>query len=452
MYLSESRRNDADKASGDGADGPPPPGGGGEAAGPRGPGGAGRIVVGNVLALGMVSFLTDISSEMITAVLPLYLVFHLGVSTIQFGLLDGLYTGATAVLRLVGGHVADRFQRRKAVAGAGYGLSAVTKLGFLAAGTNVPLIGLVIGVDRTGKGLRTAPRDAIISLSAPNDGQGRAFGFHRALDTAGALLGPLATFGVLWLTLDAYDSVFSVSFCVALAGVLVLALFVREPEMPSMPDKGGKERLTFGAAAGMLRVAPFRRVVIAVLPLSLMTISDAFLALLAQQRLDIAANWLPLVPVGISAAYLVAAMPFGRLADRYGPSRVMLGGYLAVLACYLLVIFGGGVAALVAALGLRGLGYAATDGVVSALAGPLVPKERRTMGLAIVQTGQALAAMAGAWCFGALWTLLGPRPALAAMATGLGLALVLAAVLLRGGSSPFSGRFARGAARGKETA
>ncbi|MEV7966791.1 MFS transporter [Sphaerisporangium sp. NPDC088356] len=454
MYLSETRGADSQNKSAPGASGEAggsPPGDGPEHGGPygRSPGGAGRLLTGNVLALGMVSFLTDISSEMVTAVLPLYLVFHLGVSTMQFGVLDGLYTGATAALRLVGGHVADRFQRRKTVAGFGYGLSAATKLGFLAAGTSVPLIGLVIGVDRTGKGLRTAPRDAIISLSAPGDGQGRAFGFHRALDTAGALLGPLAAFGVLWLTLDAYDAVFSVSFCVAVLGVLVLTLFVREPGMAPaagrVPGEAAAGRgLSLRAAAGLLRRAPFRRVVVAVLPLSLVTISDAFLYLLLQQRLDIPAGWLPLLPVGVSVTYLLAAMPFGRLADRYGRSAVVLGGYLAILGCYFLILWGDGVVLLAVALGLRGLGYAATDGVISALAGPLVPKTQRATGLAIVQTGQAVAAMAGAWCFGALWTVVGPRQAVAVMAVGLGLALVLAAVLLRRESALFM--------RGKEKA
>ncbi|WP_182883105.1 MFS transporter [Microbispora sp. H10949] len=385
-----------------------------------------RVVTGNVLAIGMVSLLTDVSSEMVTAILPLYLVFGLGMSTVQFGVLDGVYTGATAVLRLAGGHVADRFRRRKAVAGAGYALSAVTKLGFLLAGRSAPLLGLVIGVDRAGKGLRTAPRDAIISLSAPYEAQGRAFGVHRALDTAGALAGPLVAFGVLELALGSYDAVFVTSFCVAVLGVLVLVLFVREPDGVAR----GRARVSLAQATALLGPGPFRRVLLAVVPLSLTTISDAFLYLLVLERLDVAARWLPLLPVVVSAPYLLAAVPAGRLADRLGRPKVVLGGYGALLACYLLVLAADHPVVSVAVLLLRGLGYAATDGVVSALVGPLLPERRRATGLAVVQTGQALAAMAASWIFGVLWSWLGPRAAVGVMAAGLAITLVAAFLVL----------------------
>ncbi|TBO55384.1 MFS transporter, partial [Streptomyces kasugaensis] len=179
-------------------------------------------VGGPVLALGAVSLVTDISSEMVTAVLPLYFVLQLGLSPLQFGFLDGLYNGVTALVRLLGGHAADRGGRHKLVAGAGYALSAFSRLGLLLAGGGTVGIGASIAADRLGKGVRTAPRDALISLSAPPDALGRAFGVHRAMDTTGALLGPLAAFALLWATADAYDAVFVVSFCVGLLGVLML--------------------------------------------------------------------------------------------------------------------------------------------------------------------------------------------------------------------------------------
>ncbi|NUU25802.1 MAG: MFS transporter, partial [Streptomycetaceae bacterium] len=164
-----------------------------------------RLVAPNVLALGVVSLVTDISSEMVTAILPVYLVLGLGLSPLAFGMLDGLYNGATAFLRIAGGHIADRTRRHKPVAGFGYGLSAACKLALPAAGT-VPVIGAVIAADRMGKGVRTAPRDALISLSSPPGAQGRAFGVHRAFDTAGALLGPPTALAVLWFTAQAYDA------------------------------------------------------------------------------------------------------------------------------------------------------------------------------------------------------------------------------------------------------
>ena len=204
-----------------------------------------RVAVGNVVALGTVSLFTDISSEMVTAVLPAYLVLGLHLSIVQYGVLDGLYTGATAFTRLAGGYLADRCPRRKLVAGLGYGLSAVSKIGLLLVGAAPAAIGAVIALDRTGKGIRTAPRDALIALSAPERDLGQAFGVHRAMDAVGAFLGPLAAIGVLAIAgSDSYDAVFFVSLCIALIGVVVLVLFVRDRER-----RGGAERRSSGPGA-----------------------------------------------------------------------------------------------------------------------------------------------------------------------------------------------------------
>ncbi|MET9470031.1 MFS transporter, partial [Streptomyces sp. NPDC006544] len=189
-------------------------------------------VASAVLALGAVSLITDVSSEMVTAVLPLYLVAGLGLSPLGFGALDGVYNGVSALVQLTGGHLADRIRNHKLIAGIGYGLSALCKPLLLLAHSLGP-VGVVLALERTGKGLRTAPRDALISLSTPDALQGRAFGVHRAMDTTGALLGPLAAFFILSLTVDGYDAVFGVSACVAVLGVVVLVLFV-----PSGADLG----------------------------------------------------------------------------------------------------------------------------------------------------------------------------------------------------------------------
>ncbi|MYS09312.1 MFS transporter, partial [Streptomyces sp. SID6041] len=178
---------------------------------PPTPSGVRRRVPGTVLALGAVSLVTDVSSEMVTAVLPLYLVLGLGLSPLQFGLLDGLSTGATALVRLLGGATADRGGRHKAVGGIGYALSACSRLGLLLAGGATGWIAAALAADRLGKGVRTAPRDALITLHSPPEHLGRAFGTHRAMDTTGALLGPPAAFALLWATADAYDAVFAVS-------------------------------------------------------------------------------------------------------------------------------------------------------------------------------------------------------------------------------------------------
>ncbi len=203
-----------------------------EARGALRPGPRAAAIGPTVIALGTVSLITDVSSEMVTAVLPLYLVAGLGLSPLGFGLLDGVYNGFSAVVRLAGGHLADRRDKHKAVAVAGYGLSAVCKPLLLLVHT-LPLIGAVLAADRTGKGLRTAPRDAMISLASAPEAHGRAFGVHRAMDTAGALLGPLVAFVILRQAAEGYDAVFTVSTCVAVTGVLVLLLFV--PARPGRP-------------------------------------------------------------------------------------------------------------------------------------------------------------------------------------------------------------------------
>ncbi|MFI9045289.1 MFS transporter [Streptomyces sp. NPDC053427] len=396
-------------------------------------------VGGPVLALGAVSLVTDISSEMVTAVLPLYFVLQLGLSPLQFGFLDGLYNGVTALVRLLGGHAADRGGRHKLVAGAGYALSTLSRLGLLLAGGGTVGIGASLAADRIGKGVRTAPRDALISLSAPPDALGRAFGVHRAMDTTGALLGPLAAFALLWATADAYDAVFVVSFCVGLVGVLLLVAFVPgRAALPAVrpPAPVAGPRLRAGARLlTPLGDPAFRRIFAAAALLGAATIGDSFLYLLLQRRLDFAVGWFPLLPLGAAAVYLLLAVPAGRLGDRIGRRIPFLGGHLALLGGYvLLASTDAGRLLLVGVLLLLGVFYAATDGVLMALAGPVLPAARRASGMALLQTGQALCRLLAAAGFGAAWTLWGARPALIIAVAALAVALAAATALLPGPS------------------
>ncbi|GAA4843142.1 MFS transporter [Kitasatospora terrestris] len=406
---------------------------------PPRPTGVGRRVPGTVLALGAVSLVTDVSSEMVTAVLPLYLVLGLGLSPLQFGFLDGMFNGATALVRLLGGRLADRGDgRHKAVAGAGYLLSALSRLGLLLAGGAAGGIAAALAADRLGKGVRTAPRDAMISLSAPPEALGRAFGVHRAMDTTGALIGPLVAFAVLWATADAYDAVFVVSFATGLLGVLVLALFVPGrtgrpvpapvpvPVPVPAPAPARVARPARPTARRALADPVFRRVVAAAALLGAATIGDSFLYLLLQRRLDLPPEYFPLLPLGAAACYLLLAVPAGRIADRTGRRTPFLYGHGALLAAYLVLLAPPGWATAGLVLVLLGVFYAATDGVLMALAGPVLPPERRAGGLAVLQTGQALARLVGAAGFGAAWTWWGARPALAVAALALAAGLAAA--------------------------
>ncbi|MGW4057922.1 MFS transporter [Amycolatopsis sp. NPDC004747] len=385
----------------------------------------------NVFALGAVSLVTDVSSEMVTAVLPVYLVLGLHLSPAAYGLVDGLYTGATAVLRIVGGYVADRVRRRKVVAGAGYALSAVMKLGLLAAGSSAAAIGAVITLDRTGKGLRTAPRDALITLSAPEPLLGRAFGVHRAMDSVGAFAGPLVALAVLAAVgaanPEAFDAVFVVSFCIAAIGVLLLVLFVRDRRTPKAATPVSPR-----AAAALLRGSGVRRLLVAACVLGLATVGDGFVYLLLQHKEDIATGWFPLLAVGTNLGYLLLAAPLGALADRVGRLPVVLGGYGALALVYLLLA--GPVTGwplIAASLALYGAFYAATDGVLMALAGPLLPESLRTTGISLVQTAQALAYFASSVLFGLAWQFWGADLAIAVAAGGAVAAIATTFVVLR---------------------
>ena len=344
---------------------------------------AGKVALGNVLALGSVSMLTDVSSEMVTAVLPAYLVLGLHLSYVQYGLIDGIYTGATIATRLIGGYAADRWRCRKLLAGVGYGVSAAAKVGLLIASGAVS-IAAVVGLDRLGKGLRTAPRDAMIAGSVPPTMLGRAFGVHRAMDAAGAFAGPLVAFLVLAMVTenDEYQAVFLFSFVLALLGVLVMVLFVR--------DQSAKSSTRVRPERAQLRplwhLRPFRRLCIAAGLLGLATVGDGFIYLVLQRRADLPTIAFPLLAAGTSLVLVVLAVPLGRLADRVGRWPVVAGGYGCLLAVYLLLGAGGPV---LLVLGLYGAFYAATDGVLSALAASWLPENLRATGLSVLQSLQA---------------------------------------------------------------
>ncbi|MEV7242294.1 MFS transporter [Streptomyces sp. NPDC093248] len=394
-----------------------------------------RGVAPVVLVLGTVSLITDVSSEMVTAVLPLYLVSRLGFSPLGFGALDGVYNGVSAMVQLTGGHLADRVRNHKLLAGLGYGLSALCKPLLLLAGS-IGTLGTVLALERTGKGLRTAPRDAMISLSTPAANQGRAFGVHRAMDTTGAMLGPLAAFLILRAAADGYDAVFGVSACVAVLGVLVLVLFVpgrrREAgaDAPDGPD--GRPPVRVREALALLRLPRLRALAGCAALLGLTTVSDAFVYLLLQRRAGIGEQWFTLLPLGTAAVFLLLAVPAGALADRIGRRTVFLAGHVGLLVAYALLLWAPATPVLApAVLALHGTFYAATDGVLPAALAGIVPEELRASGLAIVGTSQALARFCCSLAFGAAWTVWGDGPALAGSAVGLLVCAAVAAVVLR---------------------
>jgi MFS family permease len=388
-----------------------------------------RRVSRTVVLLGVVSMLTDVSSEMVAAVLPLYLVYTVGFTPLQYGVVDGLYQGASALVRLAGGFTADRWGRHKEVAATGYGLSAACKLGLAVVGSAFSSIGAIVLLDRAGKGVRTAPRDAMISLSSERAHLGTAFGVHRALDTTGALLGPLVAFGLLAVAPLAFESVFVVSFCVAVVGLAVLLLFVDAPPAAARAEPAA--RPSPAEAARLLRTPAFARLLAVAGALGLATLSDAFIYLALEQRVDFGATVFPVLFVGTALVYLLLAVPAGRLADRAGRGRVLLAGYALLVAVYaLLVVPAPGWWIVPLALGLLGAHYAATDGVLMAIGSALSSAPLRGTSLALLGTATAVARLLASVLFGALWVALGMQAAILCFGAALLAALALGCSLL----------------------
>jgi MFS family permease len=380
-----------------------------------------------VVTLGGVSLLTDISSESFSAILPLYLTASLGLSTVAYGFMDALYQGVSALVRMVGGWASDRSDHPKWVAFAGYAISCVARLGLLLS-TGLGVITAAITADRMGKGLRTAPRDAMISAASDPAYLGRAFGVHRAMDTAGAVLGPVLAFVILWQVPDGYHLVLAASFGTALLGVALLGLMV--------PDQRRKQRPARPAARPgfswrAVRSPELDRLLVVAGLLGLFTVGDGFLYLSLLDRGGFATEWFPLLYVGTNVAYLALAIPMGRLADRVGRAAVLVGGHVCLLAAYLWASGPTGpVTAVLGTLLLLGAFYAATDGIIAALAGRLVRPEVRASGIAAAQTVVAVSRMVSSAGFGLLWFAVGPRSALVLVAAFLAVVIVFAAVRL----------------------
>ena len=368
---------------------------------PAGPVGGGRFagITRNVVVAGLVSLFTDISSEMIYPVLPLFLMNVLGAGAATVGLIEGIGEATASLLKVFSGWLSDRSGRRKPLMLIGYGLSDLTKP-LLALTAAWPQVLAIRFADRFGKGLRGAPRDALIADATPPAVRGKAFGFHRAMDTTGAAIGPLAAFGMLALFANDYRLVFAVAAIPGVLAVLILAFALRE-RRPGGHD-GAAPRLGFASLG--------RDYVVFVLIATLFAIgnsSDAFLILRAQD-LGVAAALVPLAYFGFNIVHAVLAMPLGSLSDRVGRRGVIVAGYLVFAAVYV----GFALAAqpwlvwpLFAAYGAY---YALTEGVQRAYVTDLVPAQRRGSALGTFNAITGAAALPASIVGGLLWQEVAP--------------------------------------------
>lgn len=379
---------------------------------------AGWRVPANVWGLGVTSLLTDISSEMVVSVLPAYLVLTTGFAPMLLGLATGLHEGGPLLVTWIGGWLADRSGRRKLTAVVGYGLSMVCRLGWLVLSPErmTALAALVLS-DRMGKAIRTAPRDALISLSTPKPQLATAFGVHRAMDAAGAALGPILGFLLLWQFPRRFDIIFFSSFVAAVLGLAALGLLVQDVQQR---EEVAVERMR-GVGFALLRDWSLRRVVILASAFGLVTISDAFVYVLLIQRSHAEVGWIPLFYTGTAIAFLLLAIPIGVVADRVGRGRVFVGAHLPLLLVYAMVL--SGIPAwpwnAVLCVMLLGAYYAGSDGVLAGLASSLLPAPSRAMGLAWVDTATSVARFVSAIGFGVIWTRGGDVVALSVFAAAL---------------------------------
>ncbi len=391
-----------------------------------------RTVAPTVVGLGAVSLLTDISSESVNAILPIYITVVIGLGPLAYGFVDGIYQGVSALVRILGGWWADRTDRPKWIALGGYGISAASRVVLLFSQAFWPITG-TIAMDRIGKGFRTGPRDALIATASHPDFLGRNFGVHRTMDTTGALIGPLLAFAILAafpFGLHGYQTVFVVSFAAAVMGVAVLGLIIpnlrRRPDTTSVVVPPSRPRLRDLAQPGL------RRVLIVAGLLSVFTVGDGFLYLSLQAGGQITDRFFPLLFVGTNIAYLALAIPLGRLADRIGRGTVFLAGHVVLLAAYPMAAthLGGMIGAVIVLL-LLGTFYAATDGVLAALATREVPESVRASGISAAQTVVAITRFASSVVFGLMWQFGNRELALLVMTAGMVAAVPISAVLLR---------------------
>ena len=353
----------------------------------------------NVIVLGLTSFLTDVSSEMIYPLLPLYLTTRLGVSPSIVGLIEGIAESLASILKVFSGYISDKVQRRKALAILGYSSSAVGKfLLYLSTSWIWVLGGRVI--DRFGKGVRTAPRDALIADSTPPERRGRAYGLHRALDTAGAAVGVILAYYFLTAYKGDYTAVFLYSLIPAILGVAILSL-ARERRI--VRAVASERQLSFSWSALPTRLKAF---LIVVLLFALGNSSNQFLLLRAKD-VGFAPHTVLLLYLAYNIVYALFSYPAGRLSDRIGRKTLLVLGYLFYGLVYLGFALAQNQAYLWPLFAAYGLYIAFTEGVEKALVADIAPLELRATLIGLHATFVGIGLLPASFLAGVLWDVLG---------------------------------------------
>jgi MFS family permease len=352
-------------------------------------------VPATVWALGAVSLLMDLSSELVHSLLPVFMVTVLGASMLAVGVVEGIAEATASIVKLFSGAISDRLGRRKPIVVIGYGLAAASKPLFPLA-ASVPLVLAARFMDRIGKGIRGAPRDALIADITPEGLRGAAYGLRQALDTAGAVLGPLAAIGLMLLLASDVRSVLWWAVVPAIAAVLVLVLFVKEPQGAARP----LEKFSFNSFADLGRRC---WLVIALgAMLTLARFSEAFLVLRAQD-LGVALAMVPIVLVVMNLAYTAIAYPAGVAADRGHRKGLLVWGLAALILSDLLIAQTASLAVFFTAIVLWGVHMGLTQGLLSALVADAAPGQLRGTAFGVFHLVSGVALLAASLIAGGLW-------------------------------------------------
>jgi MFS family permease len=356
-----------------------------------------------VWVLGFVSLLGDISSEMIHSLLPLYLTVGLGTSALVVGLIEGVAEATALVVRIFSGTISDRLRHRKWITAAGYGLGAASKPLFAIA-QGPGLVFTARFIDRVGKGIRGAPRDALIADLTPREHRGAAYGLRQALDTVGALIGPLIAMALMLAWNDDFRAVFWVAVIPAVLSFLLVAIAVDEPEKLEAADGDGPR---FNRDLLRRLGGAFWVVVLAGSALTLARFSEAFLILRAENT-GVPLAYAPLVLVGMSAVYALTSYPVGLLADRMSRTTLLAIGIALLVASDVALALAGGIASLAIGIALWGLHMGLTQGLLAAMVAETVPADLRGTGFGVFNLACGIAMLIASALAGALWHYVGP--------------------------------------------
>jgi MFS family permease len=375
-----------------------------------------------IWVLGFVSLLTDVGSEMVHGLLPVLLAGSLGASMFVIGMLEGTAEGLALIIKVFSGYFSDRIGKRKPLALLGYGMSALIKPLFPMAGSITAVV-TARCLDRVGKGIRGAPRDALVGQLAPAEARGAAFGLRQSLDTVGAVLGPLIAIGFMSLLFGDIRAVLWFAVIPGVLGVVLLAVGVREPPPPT-----GKQppRLPISRAGLAQLGRPYWRVMIVGALLSLARFSEAFLVLRASER-GLSNTWVPLVLVIMSLSFTLTAYPAGRGSDRLPRRSVLAFGMLMLALADIVLAWATTPTVVLIGVAFWGVHMGATQGVLAALITDVTAPEHRGTAFGVFGLISGIAVLLASGLAGVLWDQVSPA---ATFWVGAGLAIATISSLL----------------------